>query len=364
MAETGRAVTGAVEVAGVSKRFGDHLAVDDISFHVQSGQFFSLLGPSGCGKSTTLRMLSGFEEPDAGTIAIGGQDMAGVAPYRRPTNIVFQRWALFPHMTVEANIAFGLEAERLRRPEIRRRVGEAVELVGLSGLEARKPAQLSGGQMQRVALARALVKRPKVLLLDEPLSALDLKLRHQMQIELKRIQREVGTTFLFVTHDQGEALTMSDQIAVMNAGRIEQLASPQMLYDAPASRFVAGFIGHANAVPVEVGRIEGREASVRIGETSFGCRVGESPAGDRGVLVLRFERVRIGPAASGLTAAFAGVVRQTIFSGSVVQYVVALNETGLEITAEQPYDAAAKLLAQGEPVRIGWEGHDGRLFPA
>ncbi|MFC7395615.1 ABC transporter ATP-binding protein [Chelatococcus sp. GCM10030263] len=357
-------MSGTVEVLGVSKHFAAHRAVDDISFVVESGEFFSLLGPSGCGKSTTLRMLSGFEAPDCGSIRIAGQDMTDVPPYRRPTNIVFQRWALFPHMTAEANIAFGLEAERLPKPEIRRRVGAALELVGLTDLGRRKPAQLSGGQMQRVALARALVKRPKVLLLDEPLSALDLKLRHQMQIELKRIQQETGTTFIFVTHDQGEALAMSDQVAVMNAGRIEQIASPQTLYDAPATRFVASFIGHANLLPVSVVACEGETARVAFAGQEFACIVGEAPQGREGLLVLRFELVRIAGPGAALAASIKGTVRQAIFAGSTVQYVVRLNAGDIEMTVEQPYGATGPLIAQGEAVTLGWNAGDGRLFPA
>jgi spermidine/putrescine transport system ATP-binding protein len=357
-------VSGTVEVLGVSKHFAAQRAVDDISFVVESGQFFSLLGPSGCGKSTTLRMLSGFEAPDRGSIRIAGQDMADVPPYRRPTNIVFQRWALFPHMTAEANIAFGLEAERLPKPEIRRRVGEALELVGLTGLGRRKPAQLSGGQMQRVALARALVKRPKVLLLDEPLSALDLKLRHQMQIELKRIQQETGTTFIFVTHDQGEALAMSDQVAVMNAGRIEQIASPQTLYDAPATRFVASFIGHANLLPVTVVACDGDTARVVFAGQQFACSVREAPQGRQGLLVLRFERVRIAGRDSGPVVAVQGTVRQAIFAGSTVQYIVRLDAGDIEMTVEQPYGATGPLMVQGEAVTLSWNERDGLLFPA
>ncbi|WP_267214202.1 ABC transporter ATP-binding protein [Chelatococcus asaccharovorans] len=373
-------MSGTVELVGVTKRFGSHLAVDAISFGIGSGEFFSLLGPSGCGKSTTLRMLSGFEAPDEGIIRIAGQDMADVPPYRRPTNIVFQRWALFPHMSVEANVAFGLEAEGRPRAEIRSRVGDALALVGLSGFAARKPGQLSGGQMQRVALARALVKRPKVLLLDEPLSALDLKLRHQMQIELKRIQQEIGTTFVFVTHDQGEALAMSDKVAVMNAGRVEQIASPQELYDAPATRFVAGFIGHANLLPVTVeGPADGAAnglAMVRLGDLHFAAAVRETSIGDmpsgEAILALRFERVRIGagPAAEAAGAAGAGVaratgvVRQMIFGGASVQYVVGLDAAPVEITAEQPHGAGAPVFAQGTPVTLSWEPADGRLFKA
>jgi spermidine/putrescine transport system ATP-binding protein len=357
-------VSGTVEVLGVSKHFAAQRAVDDISFVVESGQFFSLLGPSGCGKSTTLRMLSGFEAPDRGSIRIAGEDMAGVPPYRRPTNIVFQRWALFPHMTAKANIAFGLEAERLPKPEIRRRVGEALELVGLVGLGRRRPAQLSGGQMQRVALARALVKRPKVLLLDEPLSALDLKLRHQMQIELKRIQRETGTTFIFVTHDQGEALALSDQVAVMNAGRIAQIASPQSLYDAPATRFVASFIGHANLLPVSVVSNEGETARVAFAGQEFACTIGEAPQGRDGLLVLRFERVRIAEPAPERAVSIRGTVRQAIFAGSTVQYVVRLDAGDIEMTVEEPYGATGPLIAQGEAITLGWNERDGRLFPA
>jgi spermidine/putrescine transport system ATP-binding protein len=357
-------VSGIVEVVGVSKHFAAHRAVDDISFSVESGAFFSLLGPSGCGKSTTLRMLSGFEVPDRGAIRIAGQDMTDVPPYRRPTNIVFQRWALFPHMSAEANIAFGLEAERLPKPEIRRRVGEALELVGLAGLGRRKPAQLSGGQMQRVALARALVKRPKVLLLDEPLSALDLKLRHQMQIELKRIQQETGTTFIFVTHDQGEALAMSDRVAVMNAGRIEQIASPQTLYDAPATRFVASFIGHANLLPVTVLAQGSGTARVAFAGKEFACTVGEAPQGPEGLLVVRFERVRIAEANCDLAITLSGTVRQAIFAGSIVQYVVQLHNGDTELTVERPYGAAGPLIAQGQTVTLGWTVADGRLFPA
>lgn len=356
-------MTGSIEIERVSKSFGSQLAVDDISFRVESGKFFSLLGPSGCGKSTTLRMLSGFEQPDAGVIRIAGADMTSTPPYRRPTNIVFQRWALFPHMTVEANVAFGLEVERAPRAEIRKRVGETLALIGLQGFSARKPGQLSGGQMQRVALARALVKRPKVLLLDEPLSSLDLKLRHQMQIELKRIQQEIGTTFLFVTHDQDEALVMSDQIAVMNQGRIEQIASPQALYDRPATKFVAGFIGHANLLPVEVLSAAEDGAQVRLGTLTSPCTVGKKPESGKGVLMVRFERVRIA-AGTGGGGGLVGTIRQVVFSGSVVQYVVALDRLGMEITAEEGYGATTSLLTQGSAVTVGWETRDARLFPA
>lgn len=354
-----------VEIIGVTKRFGANRAVDDISFGIGSGEFFSLLGPSGCGKSTTLRMLSGFERPDAGSIRIAGQDMTSVPPYQRPTNIVFQRWALFPHMTVAANVAFGLEAERQPAAEIHQRVGEVLELVGLSRFAERKPGQLSGGQMQRVALARALVKRPKVLLLDEPLSALDLKLRHQMQIELKRIQQDIGTTFIFVTHDQGEALAMSDRVAVMNGGRVEQIASPQELYDAPSTSFVANFIGHSNMLPVTVERVEAGHAVARLEGAALRVAAGTAKAGPA-TLAIRFERVRIEAAAATSPQPgpekLTGTVRQMIFGGSTVQYVVGLDAGSLDITAEHPHAPGVPVFEKGTAVALSWRENDARLF--
>jgi spermidine/putrescine transport system ATP-binding protein len=247
----------AIELVGVEKEFtaGGHdvRAVERVDLRIAEGEFFSLLGPSGCGKTTTLRMIAGFEEPSAGQILLHGRDMVGVPPFRRDVNMVFQQYALFPHMDVFENVAFGLRRKKVDKDEIKRRVAEALSLVELEGREKRKPRQLSGGQQQRVALARALVNRPRALLLDEPLGALDLKLRQAMQLELKRIQREVGITFVYVTHDQEEALTMSDRLVVMNAGRIEQLGSPRELYEHPATRFVANFIGTSNVL---TGRLE------------------------------------------------------------------------------------------------------------
>jgi spermidine/putrescine transport system ATP-binding protein len=249
----------AIELVSVEKEFSagghDVRAVEHIDLRIAEGEFFSLLGPSGCGKTTTLRMIAGFEEPSSGQILLHGRDMVGVPPFRRDVNMVFQQYALFPHMDVFENVAFGLRRKKVARDEITRRVGEALALVELEGREKRKPRQLSGGQQQRVALARALVNRPRALLLDEPLGALDLKLRQAMQLELKRIQREVGITFVYVTHDQEEALTMSDRLVVMNAGRIEQLGSPRELYEHPATRFVANFIGTSNIL---TGRLERR----------------------------------------------------------------------------------------------------------
>jgi spermidine/putrescine transport system ATP-binding protein len=249
----------AIELVGVEKAFssahGDVRAVEHVDLRIAEGEFFSLLGPSGCGKTTTLRMIAGFEEPTNGQILLHGRDMVGVPPYRRDVNMVFQQYALFPHMDVFENVAFGLRRKKVPKDELRRRVTEALQLVELEGREKRRPRQLSGGQQQRVALARALVNRPRALLLDEPLGALDLKLRQAMQLELKRIQREVGITFVYVTHDQEEALTMSDRLVVMNAGRIEQLGSPRELYERPGTSFVANFIGTSNIV---TGRLDRR----------------------------------------------------------------------------------------------------------
>ena len=238
----------AVEIRSVSKRFGDFAAVDRVTLSIAPGEFFSLLGPSGCGKTTLLRMLAGFDHPSEGSILIGGREMAGVPPYDRPVNLVFQAYALFPHLTVAKNIAFGLRYQNVGRRDEQKRVAEALELVRLSGLEQRRPDQLSGGQRQRVALARALVLRPRVRLLDEPLGALDQKLRKEMQVELKNLQRQLGITFIFVTHDQEEALTMSDRIAVMNAGRVEQADAAATVFERPATRFVAAFLGAANVM--------------------------------------------------------------------------------------------------------------------
>jgi spermidine/putrescine transport system ATP-binding protein len=247
----------AIELVAVEKEFAagghDVRAVEHVDLRIAEGEFFSLLGPSGCGKTTTLRMIAGFEEPTSGQILLHGRDMVGVPPFRRDVNMVFQQYALFPHMDVFENVAFGLRRKKVAKDEIARRVAEALALVELQGREKRRPRQLSGGQQQRVALARALVNRPRALLLDEPLGALDLKLRQAMQLELKRIQREVGITFVYVTHDQEEALTMSDRLVVMNAGRIEQLGSPRELYEHPATRFVANFIGTSNIL---TGRLE------------------------------------------------------------------------------------------------------------
>jgi spermidine/putrescine transport system ATP-binding protein len=287
----------AIELVAVEKEFAagghDVRAVEHVDLRIAEGEFFSLLGPSGCGKTTTLRMIAGFEEPTSGQILLHGRDMVGVPPFRRDVNMVFQQYALFPHMDVFENVAFGLRRKKVAKDEIARRVAEALALVELEGREKRRPRQLSGGQQQRVALARALVNRPRALLLDEPLGALDLKLRQAMQLELKRIQREVGITFVYVTHDQEEALTMSDRLVVMDAGRIEQLGSPRELYEHPATRFVANFIGTSNIL---TGRLERRGdawalAGFRPEERVLVADAGQAPQGQEVELAVRPEKM-------------------------------------------------------------------------
>ncbi|TVQ36588.1 MAG: ABC transporter ATP-binding protein [Geminicoccaceae bacterium] len=282
-----------VSIDGVTKRFGETAAVDQVSIDIQANEFFALLGPSGCGKTTLLRMLAGFETPNEGRILIDGDDMTRVPPNRRPVNMVFQSYAVFPHMTVEANVAYGLKVEGIGGAELRRRVDEALAMVRLENFRARKPDQLSGGQRQRVALARALIKRPKVLLLDEPLSALDKKLREQMQLELVRLQHEVGITFVMVTHDQEEALSMANRIAVMDHGRVLQIADPRTLYEHPTHRFVAEFIGTVNSLDVEVRSVDGPHARIRhplLGEITVERA---APDVERGVVVARPEKLRL-----------------------------------------------------------------------
>src|SRR5205809_4202134 len=287
----------AIARGGGSKRFGTHAAVDDVSLEIGEGEFFSLLGPSGCGKTTTLRMVAGFELPDAGRIVLKGNDVTEVPANRRPVNMVFQQYALFPHMSVYDNVAFGLKVKRVPRAEHSERVQEMLRVVSLEGLDRRRARQLSGGQQQRVALARALVNRPAALLLDEPLGALDVKLRKQMQLELKRIQSTLGTTFVYVTHDQEEALAMSDRIAVMNGGLVEQIGDPREIYERPRTAFVADFIGSLNALDFRGDELVGGYAVMRLGEAerivvpvASGARAGDSLR-----IAVRPERVQIGP---------------------------------------------------------------------
>jgi spermidine/putrescine transport system ATP-binding protein len=306
-----------IRLIDLEKRFGAILAVDGVTLDVRAGEFFSLLGPSGCGKTTTLRMIGGFELPTGGRILLRDRDITNDPPDKRPVNMVFQQYALFPHLDVGENVAFGLRRRKVDGREIGRRVGEALELVRLEGYERRRPTQLSGGQQQRVALARALVNRPTVLLLDEPLGALDLKLRRQLQIELKRIQAEVGITFVYVTHDQEEALTMSDRIAVMHAGRIEQLGTPEELYERPATRFVADFIGSTNLLR---GVIE-PDGSIRLssGEVARAAHDG-LPPGAEVEISIRPESIELVPADA--VGAIRGQVEQAAYLGTNLSYQV------------------------------------------
>jgi spermidine/putrescine transport system ATP-binding protein len=330
----------------VTKRFDDVVAVDELSLEIEQGSFFALLGPSGCGKTTTLRMIGGFEEPNAGAIRLGERDVTGLPPYKRDVNTVFQSYALFPHLSIFENVAFGLRRQGRRRGELRGSVLEMLRLVELEGMENRKPRQLSGGQQQRVALARALVCRPRVLLLDEPLGALDLKLRKQMQLFLKRIQHDVGITFVHVTHDQEEAMTMADTIAVMNAGRIEQLGPPTELYERPATAFVAGFLGASNLLP---GKIEGPDA-IRLDDgtvvrASVNGHMGEVAAG------VRPEKITIG--AGGGANELPGTVSETAYIGVATQVVVR-TAAGIVQVFAQNLDAGGRVPAPGTNVVLSW----------
>ena len=354
-----------VQFQNVTKLYGGAPAVDGLDLAIGRGQFVTLLGPSGCGKSTTLRMLGGFETPTSGTILLSGRDVTHLPPNRRPVNIVFQDYALFPHLTVAKNIAFGLELKGMDSAAIARRVGELLDLVQLGDFAGRMPAQLSGGQRQRVALMRALAPDPEVLLLDEPLSALDAKLRQQMQIELKSIQRETGKTFLFVTHDQEEALTMSDQVVVMNRGRIEQMGAPEALYRRPASRFVADFIGEANFLSGRVLGVEGGEAVLDwAGERIVASFDGPAPRpGEARSVVVRPESlwVRAAPPADAAPGGFAGRARvvRRIFKGA--NTVLTLRTAaGQELEAQLAPLALAGLA--GDEVWFGWNGRDAVLL--
>jgi spermidine/putrescine transport system ATP-binding protein len=335
-----------VRLEHVTKRFDDVLAVADVSLEIEHGSFFALLGPSGCGKTTTLRMIGGFEEPTDGTIFLGDRDVTGLPPHRRDVNTVFQSYALFPHLSIFENVAFGLRRRGLRGQEVRGQVGEILRLVGLTGMGKRKPRQLSGGQQQRVALARALVNRPRVLLLDEPLGALDLKLRKQMQLELKAIQHDIGITFVHVTHDQEEAMTMADRIAVMNRGRIEQLGAPVELYERPATAFVAGFLGISNLL---TGVVEGPDA-VRL-ETGSVVRAqvdGRTGAVAAGV---RPEKITLGR--GGGANELEGKVAETAYIGVATQVVVETKAGTVQVFA-QNIDSGARIPAVGSNVTLSW----------
>jgi len=349
-----------VKLVDVVKMFGEAVAVDHISLEVVDGEFFSLLGPSGCGKTTTLRMIGGFEAPTSGLIELQGQDVTWLPPYQRNVNTVFQNYALFPHLTIFENVAFGLRRKSIKEPEVKSRVTEMLRLVELSGFEGRKPTQISGGQAQRVALARALINKPAVLLLDEPLGALDLKLRKQMQVELKRIQQEVGITFIYVTHDQEEAMTMSDRIAVMNKGRYEQLGEPEALYERPTTRFVAGFLGISNLLPGAVDGDDGRYAAVRLADDTR-VRAPRSLVGDHATVSVgvRPEKIRLHEAdiepPSGHNH-LTGVVRDASYIGVSTQYLIEARGGATITVYEQNVERATKaeLWAPGESVQLTW----------
>ena len=330
----------AIHVTGLRKRYGDVLALADVDLDVRAGEFFTLLGPSGSGKTTLLRLIAGFERPDGGRIELGGSDVTWVPPFARNVNTVFQDYALFPHMTVAQNIEYGLRVRRVPRAERREKVGRALEMVRLPGLGGRKPAQLSGGQRQRVALARAIVNEPQVLLLDEPLGALDLKLRQEMQLELQRVQREVGITFVYVTHDQEEALTMSDRIAVLSGGRIEQIGGPAEVYERPRTPFVAGFIGVSNLI-----ERDGRTITVRPEKITLLAGDEPDPPG---------------------THTEPGRIRDVIYAGVLTRYVVGLDGGGELVVSRQNTEvpSAGDGLSQGHRVRLAWRPEQAFTIPS
>ena len=348
----------AIAFEGVSKHFGHAAAVSELSVAIEEGEFFSLLGPSGCGKTTTLRMIAGFEHPDEGRILLQGEDVTDVRANRRPVNMVFQQYALFPHMSVYDNVAFGLKVKRVPRSEHRERIALMLKVVELEGLERRRPRQLSGGQQQRVALARALVNRPAALLLDEPLGALDVKLRKQMQLELKRIQHELGTTFVYVTHDQEEALAMSDRIAVMNAGRIEQIGSPREMYEHPATVFVADFIGSLNALELTVTDVVGPYAVMKLDERQrLVVPVGSGVrSGDALRVAVRPERVRIAPVDADVPetgSRLEGAVVEIVYLGMYTQFHVQTRNG--RIISNRLADEVLAEITGGARVALHWE---------
>lgn len=357
-----------ISIQNVTKRFGSFVALDDVSIDVRPGEIFALLGPSGCGKSTLLRIIAGFETPTEGDILIQGEDMSETPPNKRPVNMVFQSYAVFPHMTVERNVAYGLKMEGAPRAEIRRRVEEALEQVHLSDFRHRKPDQLSGGQRQRVALARALVKRPKVLLLDEPLSALDAKLRDAMRLELVKLQQTVGVSFVIVTHDQSEALAMADRVAVLNEGRLRQLASPAELYRKPVDAFVADFIGSVNLFEIRARETQGHQALImtkELGALNFPESAAPDGAAEDLVLAIRPEKIRLSlsPIEDGGQRA-RGKLGDVAFQGdsSIVEVIL---ESGRSISTYADERQAAELMAteQGAPIWCAWEVGDMMILP-
>ena len=342
---------GRVELVRLTKRFGDFTAVDGIDLDIAEGEFFSLLGPSGCGKTTTLRMVAGFEQPDVGEVRLDGQDMSRISPARRPVNTVFQSYALFPHLRIRDNVAFGLRRQKVARGEVGQRVSEALELVQLTEYANRKPAQLSGGQQQRVALARALVLKPSVLLLDEPLGALDAKLRRQLQIELKQLQEQVGITFVYVTHDQEEALTMSDRLAVMNRGRVEQIGRPKDVYEEPLTAYVADFLGVSNLMSASVKSPSGDGARVVLGEFELESAAGDTAVRGDATVTIRPERVLLEAAGVLGPNRVPGMVMRTVYLGATLQVHVQLASGSLiTVLATHQGDESPPDLAAGTAV--------------
>jgi len=356
----------AVELRGVTKIFGEVVALRDVSLEIKEGEFFSLLGPSGCGKTTSLRLIAGFELPTEGKVLISGEAMGQIPAYQRPVNTVFQSYALFPHMSVHQNVAFGLEMQHLSKGEIRRRVGEALDMVRLPGLELRRPKQLSGGQQQRVALARALINRPKVLLLDEPLGALDLKLRKAMQLELKMLQHQVGITFIYVTHDQDEALTMSDRIAVMDHGLVLQVGTPHEIYERPAARFVADFIGETNLIPGQIVAVDRNVVQVGLPGSTLLKAPGVSGGvvGTRVTLAIRPERIILGPASSvENTNQVEGRVLDVVYNGATTGILLRL-ESDISLWVRQPNTASEESITyvRGQTIQVAWPVEASTLY--
>jgi spermidine/putrescine transport system ATP-binding protein len=349
------APAGEIVVEACTKAFGETVAVNDVTLRIPGGEFFSMLGPSGCGKTTTLRMIAGFETPDRGRILLQGGDVTQIPPQKRNVNMVFQAYGLFPHMTVAENVAFGLKIKKLPRAETATRVDEVIRTVRLEGMEDRRPLQLSGGQQQRVALARALVNRPAALLLDEPLGALDLQLRKEMQLELKRLQSATGTTFVYVTHDQEEAMTMSDRIAVMNGGVVEQVAAPRELYQHPASPFVAGFIGVSNLLGFRVDRREADTLVMDLGDGQRICAPATADVTGDATITVRPEWIKLGAAdLNGRDSRVRGTVTDVVYLGSVTQFLVLL-PTGERLTVHRLNDEVAGIdPTPGQSVELRW----------
>ena len=345
-----------IQLDHVRKSFGDFVAVEHADFGIRQGEFFAMLGPSGCGKTTTLKMIAGFEQPTSGKVLLNGADVSRVPPYKRNVNTVFQQYALFPHMTVADNVRFGPKSKKVPKSEYEPNVAQMLDVVRLGDFADRKPAMLSGGQQQRVALARALVNFPSALLLDEPLAALDLKLREAMQFELKRIQREVGITFVFVTHDQGEALTMSDRIAVMSDGRVEQIGTPEEIYNSPASLFVAGFIGSANLLPGDVVSIDGDDTVVALtaGHTVRARTDIERPTGTPVSVMLRPERLTASATAREDGRSIEGTVADVVFQGATARIVVHLKDES-EVIASVITGSDLPFLMPGNTVHLTWD---------